>query len=1380
MENILLNVLEVSLGASVVILLMTLAAPLAGKKFSAKWRYWVWMLLAIRLLLPVELSLNLPQPRVSIPVPPQLMVEQDFVPKAQEETGALVGAPAVPTLPESGIIVETQPIAPEIEGETRWTPNGLELLFVVWVAGVVGSVVWQLVAYLRWQNEGKVWNRMVEDGAVLNLYYELCAEQGISKFPQLMTNKRIQSPMMMGLLEPAILLPQMEYSEEDYAVVLTHELNHYKRHDLWYKLLLLAARCVHWFNPLVWLMLREADNDLEITCDEAVVKNRSSDDRAFYCETILRIMCRGKGRYAVLSTGFNGGKKVLQRRFEAVLNDRASKGFVLGAVSMALLVFFSSFVSCDVKEQEKPADVPVVNEEEEIKYKAIPERQRYVAENIPEEVRTRIDTDCYLRTDFWEGKARSFFLAEFELSEELPSKEFGKFFNMVAGDQQFYYAGGWKINSNYQTCAVPGNDIWAVVRSHLPDSTVLNCELTEAFNESGETDGPYYAAVDVYHFEGKTPSYPSKATEVISSVKEGDIITVELAAYDMDKYYADPQVKEVIETYRFSVRVAKDSWFLLEADLTEMKTPTAEVESEPAVPSTPTVTQPVIVPAEYCGEPFTKAFRGLDIHATEQYETLNFYTTDGNAISTVLTALNWQGKQPVAPKQELVTHDIDLSGHYVRLITNNMEQLYLYKDHDQALYRDKAGKSSYYDVDDGLYERIFGLVEEVHSWKLNPVTDSRAEPFDENYTTLDIYAQELENQAYCLTIRTFCEMLIDDLNWEEIAVRDEAVSDYLDPIGYNDGDYLRISTNTGRHLYIYKDYPYGVYYTGHGNEHYYKLPSGTYDRVLNLLKTYSFYKDADAPLDVFPFQRDFTQITVSLYKNGNVNSNKVTLDVQDSYRMMAGIPTGYFKQAERKEELTLDKGDFVLIENFDGQKLAIYNGKSQAKHWTADGKVAYYELGADYYDIAKAVANRLAGLINPTTAVGDISLTSRFEYWQVGEVVECVLKNNTDRNINGGDAYILEKEVNGVWTEVKAQSGKKFNTDTGVIHDAHSEETLRFDLEQKYGTLEAGRYRIVLTETEGRPAAEFELKPFNPPTGMDTGRNQGKYSIAIMENGNDGDPMPLNEEHQKEFIDDIFSELKKTNRKSTVTEPFVSVSILENGKQKTYQVSKSNYDSQRNVQLIAVSASDYLYEAKGNLFEELVVFINNQLNPEANPETAKPVIYLYPEETMDVSIKLDYNGQLTTTYPAYNNGWTVTAQPDGTISSGGREYYCLFWEGNSAVDYDLSSGFVVKGNETEAFLEKSLQQLGLTDKEANEFIIYWLPKMENNPYNLISFQQEVYTDNAVLTIEPKPDSLLRVFMAWKGLNVPVSVPVQQLPSFERSGFTVVEWGGSEM
>ena len=184
---------------------------------------------------------------------------------------------------------------------------------------------------------------------------------------------------------------------------------------------------------------------------------------------------------------------------------------------------------------------------------------------------------------------------------------------------------------------------------------------------------------------------------------------------------------------------------------------------------------------------------------------------------------------------------------------------------------------------------------------------------------------------------------------------------------------------------------------------------------------------------------------------------------------------------------------------------------------------------------------------------------------------------------------------------------------------------------------------------------------------------------------------------------------------------------------------------------------------------------------EPDPAPEKPVIYLYPEKETEITVKLNFNGELTSTYPTYKNGWTVTAQPDGTLAdANGREYYCLFWEGKSNVDYDLASGFVVPGSETETFLESVLAKLGLSDKEANEFIIYWLPRMENNPYNLISFQHEIYTDNAKLTITPTPDSTLRIFMAWKALDEPQEITEQILAPFERTGFTVVEWGGAEI
>lgn len=176
----------------------------------------------------------------------------------------------------------------------------------------------------------------------------------------------------------------------------------------------------------------------------------------------------------------------------------------------------------------------------------------------------------------------------------------------------------------------------------------------------------------------------------------------------------------------------------------------------------------------------------------------------------------------------------------------------------------------------------------------------------------------------------------------------------------------------------------------------------------------------------------------------------------------------------------------------------------------------------------------------------------------------------------------------------------------------------------------------------------------------------------------------------------------------------------------------------------------------------------------------KPVIYFYPEEEMDISISLDYNGELMYTYPKYENGWDITAYPDGTVIHNSKEYSYLFWEGITDVEYDLSKGFVIKGEDTVEFLQEKLAYLGLTPREYNEFIVFWLPLMEDNKYNLITFQEECYTDSAVLNIMPEPDSLQRVFMTFKALDKSIEIEEQVLEPFERSGYTVIEWGGSEI
>lgn len=182
------------------------------------------------------------------------------------------------------------------------------------------------------------------------------------------------------------------------------------------------------------------------------------------------------------------------------------------------------------------------------------------------------------------------------------------------------------------------------------------------------------------------------------------------------------------------------------------------------------------------------------------------------------------------------------------------------------------------------------------------------------------------------------------------------------------------------------------------------------------------------------------------------------------------------------------------------------------------------------------------------------------------------------------------------------------------------------------------------------------------------------------------------------------------------------------------------------------------------------------------PKAEKPVLYLYPEQETAVTVALDLDGDLNCAYPALDSRtWKVTARPDGKLTDeSGREYPYLFWEGELNAKWDFSSGFVVAGTETAAFLEEKLALLGLNDREAADFITYWLPRMQQNPYNLIAFQKEAYTDAAGLSITPAPDTLLRIFMAYKPLDKAAAVPEQALESAPvRSGFTVVEWGGAE-
>ena len=175
----------------------------------------------------------------------------------------------------------------------------------------------------------------------------------------------------------------------------------------------------------------------------------------------------------------------------------------------------------------------------------------------------------------------------------------------------------------------------------------------------------------------------------------------------------------------------------------------------------------------------------------------------------------------------------------------------------------------------------------------------------------------------------------------------------------------------------------------------------------------------------------------------------------------------------------------------------------------------------------------------------------------------------------------------------------------------------------------------------------------------------------------------------------------------------------------------------------------------------------------------KPILYLYPEEEMDVQITFENAELLTTTYPKYNSGWNVKVQPNGDIYDGNNQYfYGLYWEEKYTKNIDFKEGFYVTKENAIRFLEEKLNIIGLNRKEANEFITYWLPVLEKNGKSIVYFEltDERQAYNRII-INPQPDSLLRVNMHIKKVDQKMPIKEQRLPSFERKGFVAVEWGG---
>lgn len=280
------TLLEVSLSTAPVILLLLLLGPLLEKRYVPRWRYWAWLVVAVRLLLPVNFSL--PEPLVELTPPEFTAAPIDTSGTAPTPSAAVPSTP-VPSSPRPVLTPRPNPVPPETSGvKNTPLPPLSQILPWVWLSGALGVVLWNLVGWLRFRRWIKRW-------AIPEPSPEAAAQAAeLSPLPvRLLRCPGLSGPMMTGLFRPTVLLPDPPPEGEILSFVLLHELTHFHRRDIWYKTLLLLAAAVHWFNPLVWGMLRAAEGDLERACDADVLRALPPEARDPYAAAILAAARRG-------------------------------------------------------------------------------------------------------------------------------------------------------------------------------------------------------------------------------------------------------------------------------------------------------------------------------------------------------------------------------------------------------------------------------------------------------------------------------------------------------------------------------------------------------------------------------------------------------------------------------------------------------------------------------------------------------------------------------------------------------------------------------------------------------------------------------------------------------------------------------------------------------------------------------------------------------------------------------------------------------------------------------------------------------------------------------------------------------------------------------
>lgn len=354
METFLLNLLKTSLLGSLAILAMLVLKPLWRERYRAKTRCWLWLALAAFLLLPIDFSVKNAPVQAAPPKDYTLFVGTDKT--AIQSTDNLFGDMAEKSGQSPAQVRDTiiqRPVTNPEQKTTRYIPV-TTILFYGYLAGAAAFLLYQGVSYALFRRTVRRWKRDVSRADYAAMLSDTARDLGVSA-PEMIVCEAISTPAVTGLFRPTLLLPHEGYDLNELRYILRHELCHLKRRDMLLKLVLLAANAMHWFNPVVYLMLRQADEDIELACDSAATDGLELPERAAYSRTLLAAV-QSSVRALPATTCFGGTVERLKRRITNVLGAQKKRG--LGVVALVLALTLTAGCAVSWGERAQKNDDP--------------------------------------------------------------------------------------------------------------------------------------------------------------------------------------------------------------------------------------------------------------------------------------------------------------------------------------------------------------------------------------------------------------------------------------------------------------------------------------------------------------------------------------------------------------------------------------------------------------------------------------------------------------------------------------------------------------------------------------------------------------------------------------------------------------------------------------------------------------------------------------------------------------------------------------------------------------------------------------------------------------------------------------------------------------